>query len=215
MSYVAPQFERKSFTCPHCGVLAQFHWAQAQHEIKFQGLVAARQPTEVFVAYCQSCQGKMLWLRDKSSATAVYPNVSSAPLPHPDMPAALLGDYDEARIICQASPRGAAALLRLILQKLCKELGEKGENLNADIAALVLKGLPQRIQQALDIVRVTGNNAVHPGELDLSDDPEIARRLFALINLIVENRIAEPRQIDALYKALPASSLEAIQRRDG
>lgn len=215
MPYVAPQFEAKAFNCPHCSVLAQFHWAQAHHEVSFHGIVAAKQVTEVFVAYCQHCQGKTLWLREQGSGKLVYPNVSTAPLAHSEMPADLLADYEEARSIATASPRGAAALLRLVVQKLCKHLGEKGENINADIAALVQKGLPLRVQQALDIVRVTGNNAVHPGALDLKDDPEVVRRLFTLVNLIVENRIAEPKQIDALYQALPESSLQAIKRRDG
>jgi len=214
MSYVAPKFESKAFSCPHCNVLAQFHWAQAHHEVSFHGIVAAKQVTEVFVAYCQNCQGKTLWLREKTEGRLVYPNLSTAPLPHKELPSELAADYNEARSIAGASPRGAAALLRLVVQKLCKLLGEPGENINTDIASLVQKGLPQRVQQALDIVRVTGNNAVHPGAIDLKDDPEIARRLFALINLIVENRIAEPRQIDELYQALPESSLAAIKRRD-
>lgn len=215
MSYVAPQFESKAFTCPHCGVLAQFHWAQAHHELKYQNISISKQAIDLFVAYCQSCQGRLIWLREKGTTQLVYPGTSSAPLPHSAMPADLVPDYEEARSICNVSPRGAAALLRLVVQKLCKHLGEPGENVNADIAALVQKGLPQRVQQALDIVRVTGNNAVHPGAMDVRDDPEIARRLFALVNLIVENRIAEPAQIDALYKALPSSARDAIKRRDG
>ena len=58
-------------------------------------------------------------------------------------------DYEEASAILDASPRGAAALLRLAIEKLCKELGENGRDLNADIASLVRKGLDPRVQKAL------------------------------------------------------------------
>jgi hypothetical protein len=42
-----------------------------------------------------------------------------------------------------------------------------------DIGELVKAGLPLEIQQSLDIVRVVGNNQVHPGILDVRDDPEM------------------------------------------
>ncbi|MBK7751369.1 MAG: SufS family cysteine desulfurase [Flavobacteriales bacterium] len=73
-----------------------------------------------------------------SSLTAAATNSGSAPLPNPDMPEAIMKDYNEARDIVSISPRGSAALLRLAIQRLCKHLGESGENINAD-AALVKK----------------------------------------------------------------------------
>jgi hypothetical protein len=112
------------------------------------------------------------------------------------------------------SPRGAAALLRLAIQKLMPHLGEDGGNLNGSIANLAKKGLDRRVQQALDVVRVTGNNAVHPGELDLRDDAATATQLFALVNIIVQSTISAKAQIEAMYATLPEGALKAIEKRD-
>jgi Domain of unknown function (DUF4145) len=138
----------------------------------------------------------------------------NAPLPHEDMPEDVKADYIEARSICKLSHRGAAALLRLAIQKLCAHLGEKGASINDDIGSLVKKGLPIQIQHALDVVRVTGNNAVHPGELRVEEKPEVVSALFGLVNLIVENRIAEPKRIQSLYDSLPKNALRGIEERD-
>jgi hypothetical protein len=130
------------------------------------------------------------------------------------MPDEIRTDYEEARGIAGASPRAAAALLRLAVQKLCKHLGERGENINQDIANLVKKGLNVDIQRALDVVRVVGNNAVHPGQIDLNDTPQVCEQLFGLVNMIIERMIVEPKKLGDLFFALPESTLEAIQRRD-
>ena len=130
------------------------------------------------------------------------------------MPAKVTEDYEEARDVFADSPRSSAALLRLAIQKLCIELGLPGKNLNDDIAQLVNKGLPVQIQQSLDIVRVVGNNQVHPGTLDVRDDPSIAAALFELVNIIVEDRISRPKQIAALYGKLPTGARKAIEERD-
>jgi hypothetical protein len=109
------------------------------------------------------------------------------------MPDEIRADFNEAREICFLS------LLRLAVQKLCAVLGESGKDINADIASLMTKGLSVQIQQALDIVRVIGNEAVHPGHIDLKDDPKIAELLFDLLNLIVEEKISEPRRLKEMY----------------
>ena len=131
------------------------------------------------------------------------------------MPVDISDDYNEARDVLPLSPRGACALLRLCIQKLCKELGEDGKNINGDIKSLVGKGLPAQIQQSLDIVRVVGNNAVHPGQLDLKDDVDTARKLFGLVNLIVEVMITQPKHVQQMYNSLvPQSQRDAIANRD-
>ena len=164
----------------------------------------------IFVSSCINCNKISIWIGRK----LVYPQKHDAPPANPDLPDGIREDYDEASSILNLSPRGAAALLRLAIQKLCKELGETGKNINNDIGALVSKGLSQDIQRALDTVRVIGNNAVHPGQIDLRDDRATAHSLFAFVNLIADKMISEPKRIKEAYKGLPESTREEIKRRD-
>lgn len=212
MKFVAPSIHEKSFTCPHCGVLArQYKWG---YEIKeaSQGVYGepyiAKAPLRI--TRCEHCGKNCIWVGD----LYLFPDRGNAPQPNPDMPAEVQADYEEAARIYTKSPRGAAALLRLAIQKLMTHLGQSGKNINDDIAALVAVGLPQQIQQALDVVRVTGNNAVHPGQLD-ANDAQVAEQLFPLVNVIVEYRISLPNRIQEMYDALPEGAKTAIEKRDG
>ena len=162
------------------------------------------------LSQCYSCKQLAVWLHSR----LIYPPITLATEASPDMPADIKIDFEEARQIFPSSPRGAAALLRLSIQKLCVELGEKGNNIDDDIASLVQKGLSTKVQQALDIVRVIGNEAVHPGQINLNDDPGIAQALFELVNVIVDEMISEPKKIDEIYRKLPPAKLDAIKRRD-
>lgn len=164
----------------------------------------------VDVSECYNCSQLALWVGDHM----VWPHPNEAPPAHVDLPAEVAADYAEAGDIVNASPRGAAALLRLGIQKLCGHLGEAGKNINDDIASLVKKGLDPRVQQMLDVVRVIGNNAVHPGEIDLRDDRQTAERLFVLVNLITDIMISQPKAIQEMYGKLGAGALSAIQKRD-
>lgn len=208
--YTPPAFKKSAFHCPICGAYSNQVWHKAA---KWNGSTTHRgEVANVTFGHCQHCQGYSIWLSD----VMVYPGTGSAPLPNPDMPEDIIKDYNEAREIVGRSPRGAAALLRLAVQKLCKHFGEPGENINDDIAALVKKGLPEYIQQALDSVRVVGNNAVHPGQIDLNDQPETAQQLFVFVNVIVTNRISEPKQVGQYFSSiLPQEVRDKIAKRDG
>jgi hypothetical protein len=61
---------------------------------------------------------------------------------------------------------------------------------------------------------VIGNNAVHPGQIELRDDRATAEELFALVNLIAERMISQPKHIEAMYSRLPESKRKEIERRD-
>lgn len=160
---------------------------------------------------CYNCDKISIWIYDR----LVFPKAGEAPQANSDMSDDIRRDYNEASAILDQSPRGAAALIRLAIQKLCKELGQPGKNINDDIGSLVKGGLDPRVQQALDAVRVIGNSAVHPGQIDLRDDRATAESLFKLLNLIVDKTISEPKHVAEVYASLPDGAVKAIEKRDG
>ena len=205
--YVAPALNATAFNCPHCNAFAQQSWSAAYINLN---------KTHVFIdhfltATCSHCGEQSYWQND----IMVYPNAVVAPLPNADLPEDIKIDFEEARQISNLSPKGAAALLRLVIQKLCIYLGLPGKDLNKDIGTLVQKGLPEKIQKALDIVRVIGNESVHPGQIDLSDDPTTTAKLFELVNFIADQMITKPKEIDSLFDGLPENKKAGIQKRDG
>lgn len=155
------------------------------------------------------CKKISVWADNKM----VYPRCLSAPPAHEDLPNECKQDYEEARAVFVDSPKASAALLRLVLEKLLMACGGKGK-IDDMIKSLVASGLPQQVQQAMDVCRVIGNEAVHPGSMDLRDTPEIALKLFDLVNIIVQNQITQPKEISALFEGLPASKKDGIRQRD-
>jgi hypothetical protein len=206
MVYIQPELLLEKFTCPHCEAIAHMVWNGRDVDFRHSG---NDENNILKVARCSNCCGSTIWLEDKM----LYPDRASAQPPNSDMPDSVLKLYEEAATISSKSPRAAAALLRLAIQVLCKELGEEGKNVNKDIGSLVSKGLPPMVQKSLDIVRVTGNNAVHPGQMD-TDDEKTVSDLFKLINVIVEYMISLPKQVENLYEDLPSEAKGQIEERD-
>lgn len=203
--YTPPTVHKSAYNCPHCGAYANQQWSNG-----FWQDGGFRQIPKFAFAVCAHCKEYTLWHSDKM----VYPDTGGAPMPNNDLPEEIKDDYEEARTILNKSPRGATALLRLCIQKLCGHLGESGKDINKDIGNLVQKGLPIKVQQSLDIVRVVGNDAVHPGQIDLTDDIDTATKLFVLVNLITEVMITQPNEVDKLFNSLPQNKLDGIKNRD-
>ena len=169
-------------------------------------------PIDFAVSTCTSCNDISLWV----SQEMVYPKKTALPPPNQDMDDKISELYQEAATIYMDSPKGSAALLRLALQNLLMQIGKKGKNINSDIKELVSEGLSTKIQQALDLVRVVGNNAVHPGQIDLNDDRDTALKLFQILNFIANELITKPKELEALYNdTVPEETREHIRQRDG
>lgn len=208
MKYEAPEFNKSAFNCPHCQAYSHQTWFNGS---KFSPQTGSYISIETLkIVSCSHCKNYSLWVDNQ----IIYPNTSGIPNPNEDLNPEIQDDYFEAASIINKSPRAAAALLRLAIQKLCKQLGETGNNINGDIANLVKKGLPKQIQEALDIVRVIGNESVHPGQIDLNDNKEIAIKLFDFVNIIANIMITQPKDINGIYKTLPEKKLEGIKKRD-
>ncbi|MDP3779073.1 MAG: DUF4145 domain-containing protein [bacterium] len=226
--YYPPQHVKGEFHCPHCGVYAKQRWSHLSatgdlyiernqygvtRRSNISGLTImlhTNLPESWTISVCEHCERMMVW----DGENIIYPKKILVDQPNKDLAEDIKEDYWEAAGVLADSPRSAAAILRLALQKMCKQLGEKGENINKDIGELVKKGLNPTIQKSLDALRIAGNNAVHPGELDLSEDNERVIKLFKLLNFIAEKMITEPKEISSFYDDFSDGAKEAVVRRD-
>ena len=203
--FIAPEYNSTAFNCPYCGVLTTQYWSEDpsfEWNNPYDGLVDTPTFFKIKLSWCMHCDEECLWLNGK----LIVPDSGDAPLPNEDLSDNIKADYMEAASVLQKSPRAAAALLRLALQKLCKQLGGKGKSIPEDIDLLVAeKGLPSHAADAMDAIRIVGNHAGHPGDLDLRGDAETATILFDLINFIAETMLTEPKKRKAFYEKLPNS----------
>ena len=222
--YIAPNRNLDSFTCPHCQTLSLMTWGihHFEQDLMTDDIGNPIQAfdesgdynvycNELIIKRCHSCGKKIVWIDNKY----IYPNIVAEEV-NPDLPESVKQLYNEAGLIYNQSPRAACALLRLAIDRLCNELGETDRDINKNIGALVEKGLPKKVQQALDVVRVVGNKAVHPGVIAFDvDDANTAKSLMRLINMIGQSMITDPKEIEDMYNQLPESAKENIERRDG
>ncbi len=237
--FVAPKFGDSPFTCPHCDTLAK----QVSGQLgSFETSGARKRGHGLHVTSCEVCSEAVVWqqylghtddqLRQRLANLArrgsdtpeipkqtlyrmIWPVKSSAPDPNPDLPDEVEENYREAMAVLPHSPRAAAALLRLALQRLCVHFKQPGKDINKDIGSLVAAGtIRPMVQEAMDTIRISGNESVHPGELNLNDDQELARALFEFINLVADEAITQPAKVKAMYERMPEGKRNGVDSRD-
>jgi len=224
------------FDCPYCGAFSHQDWYKLnadliQNSEQWESIVenitdkniitvvqkqspsgTINDANNLFLSQCYSCKKAAIWVY----SGIVFPPQRFGVEPNQDIPPEIISDIEEARTIVDLSPRGAAALMRLALDKLCNHLEGKGKIISDKIQSLVSKGLANPpAQQSLDFVRVVGNEAVHPGKLDLKDDKATVAQLFYMINIIAEQMITVKKSVQEAYNKIPESKRNAIDVRDG
>jgi hypothetical protein len=86
--------------------------------------------------------------------------------------------------------------------RVLSHLGLAANNKNTDIKTPISNGLDERVQKSLDTIRVVGNKAVHPAEIDFNEDTSIAENIFELLNYIANELITKPKKADLLFDKL-------------
>ena len=215
--YITPEVGLPVFTCPYCSVTSQQEWAHIEFDIDYTedrvqvtgGYYDKGQKWGgIYTSWCTHCEKAALW----DSTKIVYPVSGIFPPPHEDLPEDIKEIYNEAGSIANTSPRAASALFRVAIEMLLNHIGKKGD-INENIKKLVAEGLHPKFQKILDILRVIGNNAVHPGEIKFDDKTPIAL-FYEWINIVTDILITKPAEIERIYDSLPETSKQAIEKRD-
>ncbi len=155
---------------------------------------------------CYHCERSVIWYLKDENPKIFFPREVAIP-PEENMPENVKEIYEEASLVLGDSPRASCALLRLALQELMKYLKEniqiynglKNRNINEDIKEIINIGnfyqeQKESLEEAMNSIRLIGNKASHPSELDINDNSEIANILFEMINFIVGEIITKPKE---------------------
>lgn len=177
--------------------------------------------SEFFISFDKGAKGREVKITPEEfilyTANKNVPNPTlheKTPTPHENMPTVVTKIFNEARMVFNNSPRASAALLRLALQTLFKHFNLPGKSINETISNLVQsQQLSKKTIQACDSIRVIGNNNVHPGEINLTEDPKITLSLFHLLNYIIDD-IEGFQKTQKIYDNLPEEAKKAIKNRD-
>lgn len=202
--YIKPFFKGGAFNCPHCRAYSSMQWDDF---CDYSGVtIKGVEGYSFFESTCYHCERSVIWYLKDKNPKIFFPKEVAIP-PEENMPENIKEIYEEASLILGDSPRASCALLRLALQELMKYLKEniqiynglKNRNISEDIKEIINIGnfyqeQKEMLEEAMNSIRLVGNKASHPSELDINDNSEIANILFEMINFIVGEIITKPKE---------------------
>lgn len=217
--------DQKSFKCPHCGAFSHMQWANLFALTQDDQGNEFNIQTRVHQATCASCGQENVWYNNRQVpgwlSFQVIPRPSNdcelsrlfplqeitnqnIPAYSVDMPDNVKSLYKEAALVFELSPRSAAALIRLALEKLCEHLSVKKKNIKESIEELAKQQvIPLTIAKAADNIRLIGNANVHAGIICDEVIEDINPAIFNYINLIVDYAITKPKEIEEINSLFP------------
>ncbi len=161
------------------------------------------------ISTCSSCNKMHIWLDNKM----IDPRSKLIDKPNKDMNEDIKSLYNEAAEVFDISPKSSGALLRLALENYLRvQLKLKGDDIDSIIGGLLRdKIISENTQKGLDIIRIYGNNGVHPGKINLDEKKENVKELFDIFNIIVKQTSSDPQIIGRNYETVPKNG---ISKRD-
>ncbi|KXY80121.1 DUF4145 domain-containing protein [Bacillus cereus group sp. MYBK12-2] len=228
-----------TITCPHCFKISSQRWnyvygpfgrtiGSKQIDPEDTDTSISKEPEKpkhpfndlleaVIKSTCNKCDTDTYWMKSfTGEELQIYPsNSSNYPQPHEDMPKHISKTFKEAGSVMRLSLGSSAALARLTLENLLIYLGYKDGNLNTKIGNVIKTGdIGKRTEKALDVIRVYGNSGAHSGIINLEEQTWVPSTLLKLINLVVDDLITAPKEIDDMFDAMPKGVKDGIAKRD-
>lgn len=234
-----PKFLEDGFRCPHCNVDAHQVWScysrqvnRLKEEVLSQNLDAIlrhlpigtmdslpatqdrgdmhkeNKGTKLYVAICQRCYEYSVWVEQKDKRMMVFPDSSVEPLSE-HVNEDIRDLYREAASIYTRSRRAATALLRLVIEKLCKRIlglpDDSPDRLNDMIKKISKEfNFDPEVIKAMKNTKSLGDKAAHGGVIDL-DDPDEPSVLFWLVRYIVQRCIVDDIEAKRINKTIEKS----------
>jgi hypothetical protein len=143
--------------CPYCGHKGTFEAISRDRFIQNKYICGQRLCPD------QDCQGHLFVVLDRSRNLLFHYPFRSISLNKENIPASIIKTFDEA-VTCHAQNCfvASAIMIRRTLEEICEERGAVGKDLKTRIHDLKTKILlPQELFDAMDELRLLGNDAVH------------------------------------------------------
>lgn len=216
----------ETFSCPNCGTIIEQTDSNTQvynfdlgHPIS--GTCATTCILNVVYRLCPLCKKYSLRISNDKYRSGVpsfsfsQPPVTGFNVPE-YIPDSIKSDYYEANAIVDLSPKASATLARRCLQGMIRDFwGITGKTLFKEIEALESK-IPADQWRVINGLRRLGNIGAHM-ESDVNTivdiDPDEARKLLKLIELLFKDWYVQRHEREALYNEIIAADQEKQTQR--